>query len=70
MFKRKSIDIMFGTEIRRNNAKKERNNAKKSVINAFSSSPKSTIKCIQIPATLKLTYLQHSSVQYENAIFN
>lgn len=48
---------MFGTEIRRNNAKKKkRNNAKKSVINAFSSSPKSTIKCIQIPATLKLTY--------------
>lgn len=35
---------MFGTEIRRNNAKKERNNAKKSVINAFSSSPKSTFK--------------------------
>lgn len=62
---------MFGTEIRRNNPKKkERNNAKKSVINAFSSSPKSTIKCIQIPATLKLTYLQHSSVQYENVIFN
>lgn len=56
MFKRKSIDIMFGTEIRRNNAKIGGNNAKKSVINAFSSSPKSTIKCI-VQCNMRTLYL-------------